>query len=214
MEQGDDGRAPTTGGAPPPLSRLLRAVEEGGPAEERVTFHDLARQFGDRAFGALAALLALGGLLPGAAMVFGVLLLVLGLQMGLGRREPSIPKTGASWGIRRRDVGAALRASSPWIERAERWVRPRAGFFTTRGGEALCGWLIAYAALMMILPGPMTNGPPAFGVIVMGVAMAQGDAKATGVGAAITALGCLVATGVLVTLGAAAIFAWRHVSGG
>ena len=53
---------------------------------------------------------------------------------------------------------------------------------------------------MLILPGPGTNGPPAFGTIVMALGLVEQDSRVMGIGLGITILGCLFATGVLVAL--------------
>ena len=55
---------------------------------ERITLGEMAEAFGDRAFGLLILLLLLPSLLPGMASVFGLPVLLLGVQMGLGRRTP------------------------------------------------------------------------------------------------------------------------------
>ena len=39
---------------------------------------------------------------------------------------------------------------------------------------------VAYVAIMLILPGPGTNGPPAFGNIVMALGVIEQDAKVAG----------------------------------
>jgi hypothetical protein len=59
------------------------------------------------------------------------------------------------------------------------------------------GWLTAYAALMLILPGPGTNGPPAFGTIVMALGLVENDSKVVGLGIILTLLGNIFATVVL-----------------
>jgi hypothetical protein len=79
-------------------------------------------------------------------------------------------------------------------------VKPRPGFFTGPLGERIIGWLTAYVAIMLILPGPGTNGPPAFGNIVMALGLIEHDSKVTGWGVVLTVLGCTFATVVLVVL--------------
>jgi hypothetical protein len=59
------------------------------------------------------------------------------------------------------------------------------------------GWLTAYAAVMLILPGPGTNGPPAFGTIVMALGLVENDSKVVGIGIGLTLLGNIFATAVL-----------------
>lgn len=183
-----------------PISRLVTEVATQCPGE-RITLGEMAEAFGDRAFGLLILLLCLPGLLPGMASVFGTPMLILGVQMGLGFRKPKLPGFIARQSLRRTDLLRLSAGSDTRISRAigkiERWVRPRPGAFTGPHADKAVGWLTAYAALMLILPGPGTNGPPAFGTIVMALGLVENDSKVIGLGMALTFLGNLFATAVL-----------------
>jgi hypothetical protein len=183
-----------------PISRIVAEVAAAFPGE-RISLGEMAEAFGDRAFGILSLLLLLPSLLPGMASVFGLPLLILGIQMGLGLRVPKLPGIVARQTIKRADLLRLASASSKGLKRVERYVRPRPGFFTGPAGERIIGWLTAYVALMLILPGPGTNGPPAFGNIVMALGVIEQDAKVAGWGVGLTIGGCVLATAILVILG-------------
>ena len=183
-----------------PISRIVAEVAAAFPGE-RISLGEMAEAFGDRAFGILSLLLLLPGLLPGMASVFGLPLLILGIQMGLGLRVPKLPGILARQTIKRSDLLRLASASSKGLKRIERYVRPRPGFFTGPLGERIIGWLTAYVALMLILPGPGTNGPPAFGNIVMALGVVEQDAKVAGWGVGLTIAGSILATGILVAIG-------------
>lgn len=182
-----------------PISRIVSEVAAAFPGE-RISLGEMAEAFGDRAFGILCLLLLLPGLLPGMASVFGTPLLILGIQMGLGLRVPKLPGILARQTIKRSDLLRLASASSKGLKRIERYVKPRPGFFTSAAGERIIGWLTAYVAIMLILPGPGTNGPPAFGNIVMALGLIEHDSKVTGWGVALTVAGCAFATAVLIIL--------------
>jgi hypothetical protein len=182
-----------------PISRIVAEVAAAFPGE-RITLGEMASAFGDRAYGLLLLLLLLPGLLPGMASVFGLPLLILGIQMGLGLRVPKLPRVIARQSIKRSDLLRLASASSKGLSRIERFVRPRPGFFISPAGERIIGWLTAYVAVMLILPGPFTNGPPAFGNIVMALGLIEHDSKVTGWGVGLTLLGSLFSTGVLVVI--------------
>lgn len=179
-----------------PISRIVTEVAAQFPGA-RISLGDMAEAFGDRAFGLLILLLCLPSLLPGMASVFGIPMLILGVQMGVGRRVPKLPGFIARQTIRREDLLRLSDASSGWIGKVERFVRPRPGMWTTPLGDKVVGWLTVYCALMLILPGPGTNGPPAFGNIVMALGVVEADSRVIGIGAALTLLGCLFATVVI-----------------
>ena len=182
-----------------PISRLVAEVAARCPGE-RITLGEMAEAFGDRAFGLLILLLCLPSLLPGMASVFGLPMLILGIQRGMGRRVPKLPRFLAKQSIKRTDLLRLAGASSTWLRKIEKYVKPRPGFFTSPAGDRLFGWLTAYVAIMLILPGPGPNGPPAFGNIIMALGLVEHDNRTTGWGVALTVAGCTFATVVLVLL--------------
>ncbi len=186
--------------AGPPISRIVAEVAMRCPGEE-ITLGEMAEAFGDRAFGLLILLLCLPSLLPLMASVFGTPMLILGVQMGMGRRVPKLPGFIARRTIRRSDLLRLSGASSKWLRRIEQYVKPRPGFFTSPIGDRLFGWLTAYVAIMLILPGPGTNGPPAFGNIVMALGLVEHDSRVIGLGMALTLAGCAFASVVLGLIG-------------
>ncbi|WP_424814670.1 exopolysaccharide biosynthesis protein [Roseococcus sp. YIM B11640] len=183
-----------------PISRIVTEVAAQFPGA-RITLGEMGEAFGDRAFGLLILLLCLPSLLPGMASVFGIPMLILGVQMGMGRREPKLPRFIARQSIKREDLLRLAGGSTKWLKKIERFVRPREGFFISNTGDRLVGWLTAYSALMLILPGPGTNGPPAFGTIVMALGVVEADSRVVGIGVLLTLLGCIFATCVLGALG-------------
>src|SRR3954452_19747045 len=94
-----------------PISRIVAEVAERVPSE-RISLGDMALACGDRAFGLLILLLLLPSLLPGMASVFGTPVLILGIQMGLGLRQPKLPGFIARQSIRRQDLLRLAGASS------------------------------------------------------------------------------------------------------
>src|SRR3712207_16029 len=117
-----------------PISRIVAEVALRCPGEE-ITLGEMAEAFGDRGFGLLILLLCLPSLLPLMASVFGTPMLILGVQMGMGRRVPRLPGFIARRSIRRSDLLRLSGASSKWLRRIERYVKPRPGFFTSPLGD-------------------------------------------------------------------------------
>ena len=71
------------------------------------------------------------------ASVFGIPMLILGVQMGMGRRVPKLPRFIARQSIKREDLLRLSGASSSsWIKRVEQYVKPRPGFFTSPFGDS------------------------------------------------------------------------------
>ncbi|MBR0656762.1 exopolysaccharide biosynthesis protein [Plastoroseomonas arctica] len=193
-----------------PISRLLHDIAARCPNEE-VSLGDLADMLGDRGFGILILLLGLPAFLPGVATVFGLPILVLGVQMGLGLRRPRFPAFVARQHFKRSHILRMAQGSSRWLARIEGFVRPRPGPFVSNLGDRVVGWLTAYAAIMIILPGPGTNGPPAFGSMVMALGVVESDNRTVGIGIALTILGNAFATGMLIAIGWLGVAAFQWV---
>jgi hypothetical protein len=187
-------QTPDEAGAP--ISRIVAEVAARIPGD-RITLGELAEALGDRAFGLLILLLLLFSLLPGVASVFGLGVMILGIQMGMGRRTPKFPGFVARVSVRRSDLLRIASSSSKLLNKVERYVKPRPGFFTSPLGDRIFGWVTAYVAIMLILPGPGTNGPPAFGNLVMALGLVEHDSKVMGWGLVLSIAGSAFATGVL-----------------
>ncbi|MDB5317821.1 MAG: exopolysaccharide biosynthesis protein exod [Rhodospirillales bacterium] len=191
-----------------PISRLLTDIAARCPNEE-VSLGELAELLGDRGFGILILLLCLPAFLPGVASVFGLPILILGIQMGLGLRRPKLPGFVARQKFKRSHILHLAETSTRWLARVEGFVRPRPGAFVGTMGDRAVGWLTAYAAIMIILPGPGTNGPPTFGTMIMALGVVESDNRTVGIGIAATIAGNLFATGVLIAVGWLGVEAFR-----
>jgi len=84
---------PAPAGESRSTSAVLRAVVEQAPGE-RISVGDLVDAFGDRAFGFVLILFSLPNCVPappGIAGIVGTPVLIFGLQMMLGHRQPWLP---------------------------------------------------------------------------------------------------------------------------
>jgi len=189
-----------------PISRVVEAVAAACPGE-RITLGEMTAALGERGFGLLILVLLLPSLLPGMSMLFGLPVILLGAQMGLGLRVPRLPAALARRSIRRADLERLSGASSRWLGAVERLVRPRPGPLVGRFGERLFGWLAMLAGVMLVLPGPGTNGPPAFGAIVMALGLIERDNRTLAIGVALTLAGSLFAAAVVGAMAWAALHA-------
>lgn len=200
----DQPPAPLDSALHAPISRLMHSVADRLPGE-RITFGELAHAFRDRGFGVLILMFTLPSLIPGVAAVFGLPLLIVGVQMALGRHVIALPGFVARQSIKRTDLLRFADFSSGWLSRIERFVRPRPGPFLGNVADRVVGWLTVYAAIMIVLPGPGTNGPPAFGCIVMALGLIENDSRTVGIGMVLTLLGNLFASIALGILGYAMV---------
>lgn len=187
---------PNRGAIPPPsierTSVLLKRVLANLPGND-VSVGYLLLQFRRRSFGGILVLLAILGLLPGISLVAGLIILIPAGQMAIGYRAPMLPRF-----IRRRRIDvAALRKlgerTMPWLERLERHIRPRWLPLSHAAMPAIVGVVSVGLGLVIILPLPFSNFPPAVALTCLSLGLLERDgvliAAGLGLSAAALAIG-------------------------
>lgn len=146
---------------------------------DALTVEQLVDRVGDRGFGLLLLVLSLPSALPvpaaGYSVPFGLLLLVLALQMLIGKTHPVFParlqRVRISSGFAEKLIKGAA-----WMFRKLEWViRPRMRWVGLRGGRMLMGFLVLAMAVLMMIPIPMTNTFPAFVIFLIGIGLTEDD---------------------------------------
>ena len=132
-----------------------------------ISIGDVLNAFGDRAFGALMLLFAAPNMLPlppGMSAVLGAPLLFITAQLMLGRSTLWMPRFICERSISR-DFFALLTAKlSPVLHRAERFLRPRMSMLLHPVPERIVGGACLVLAVILFLPIPFGNIPPAFAI--------------------------------------------------
>lgn len=184
-----------------PLSAILRrlAAEAG---RERVSVKDLFAALGDRALAALLFVFAVPNVVPsppGLSTVLGVPLLFLSGQMLLGRAA-WLPAFVARRSMAREDFEALVSRMLPWLERAEKLLKPRFSGLALPPMEYLVGLVCLILAVILVLPIPLGNIPPAFAIALMALGVLERDGVWVLAGLAVTFLALTVVSGVLMAI--------------
>jgi hypothetical protein len=184
-----------------PLSAVLQqlAAEQG---RERVSVRDLFAALGDRALAALLFVFAVPNVIPsppGLSTVLGVPLLFLSAQMLFGRRA-WLPTFVARRSMARDDFEALMSRVLPWLERAEKLLRPRLSVLALPPMEYLVGLVCLALAVILVLPIPLGNIPPAFAIALMALGILERDGIWVLAGLMVTFLSLTVVSGVLVAI--------------
>jgi hypothetical protein len=149
-DDGDDGRG---------LRAMLDAWTAGDPSET-LRLRDLLEGLGRRAFGMLLFVATLPAFIPipiGGA-ISGPLVVLIGVQLLAGRREPWLPRAIAGRGPHRHSLARFDRLVAPWLARLERLVRPRLPqLLHHRAAAMLTGLLLVLLGALLSLPIPFTN---------------------------------------------------------
>ena len=177
-------------------------------SRERITVGDLLAALGDRALGALLFVFAFPNVLPtppGTSTVLGAPLVFLAAQLALGL-NPWLPGVVARRSMSQADFAALVRRIAPWLERAERLLRPRPlgvpRVLIERGAGTVCLLL----SLILVLPIPLGNMLPALALCMLALGVLEHDSAWVLAGLVTAVVAVTVVWGVVFALVKAGLF--------
>ena len=184
----------------PRTSGLLLDFARGFTGE-RVRLRDLRQQLGTRSFGFLLLLFALPNaipiVIPGLATLTGILLAFIALQMMLGLPTLYLPRWLDERSIARDDFRRLVTRSLPWLQRVERFLKPRYSRLTSGRSERMIGAVCLVLALVLALPVPFGNLLPGIGLALLALGVLERDGISVGLGAIVGLGGVLFASGTV-----------------
>ena len=199
-------------GARLPLSGVLRVLANDA-RRERISIRDLVEALGDRALAALMFVFALPNVIPtppGTSAVLGAPLIFLTAQLALGR-SPWLPDFICDRSISFHDFRALVRRIAPWLERAERLLRPRAIRLAVPPMEYVVGLICFVLSVILALPIPFGNIPPALAICLMALGILEQDGWWIVAGLITAAIGVAIVSGVLFAMFETALFVGHRV---
>lgn len=195
-----------------PLSVVLGMLAED-LNRRRISVGDFLAALGDRALGALMFVFAIPNVLPtppGTSTILGAPLIFLAAQVTFGRR-PWLPAIISQRSMSREDFNVLIRRIVPWLERAEKLLRPRASVLAIPPMEYVVGLMCLLLAVVLILPIPLGNMLPALAISLMALGLLERDGVWISAGLFVAAIALLVVSGVVFALVKAAIFFFTQV---
>jgi hypothetical protein len=193
---------------------VLRALAEDS-TRERVAVGDLLAALGDRALGALLFVFAFPNILPlppGASAVLGAPLVFLAAQLSLGMR-PWLPGIIGRRSMAHADFRTVVLRVAPWLERAEKLLRPRASALALPPFEYGVGLICLLLAVVLVLPIPFGNMLPALAICLLALGLLERDGYSIGAGLLAAAVSAVVVSGVVFGMIKAAAFMLTQVLG-
>ncbi len=174
---------------------LLDAFTVGDP-DDVLKLGDVFTGLGKRSFGMLLFVSTLPAFIPipgvGGA-VSGPLVMLIGAQLLVGRRDPWLPKFIARRGPRRHSVKHFRDLTARWLGWLERVVRPRASaMLDHRLASATTGLLVILLGLLLSLPIPFTNFLFGAMLLLFALALLERDGYLMGVAWAIGVVAVVV----------------------
>jgi hypothetical protein len=186
--------------------------------KDRVSLADLLAVLDERAFGVLMLILALPnavglGTIPGLSTVFGIPQIFVSLQMILGAQRPWLPVFVLKRSIAMKDFRTMVERAEPYLVKIERLLRPRLAIMSSDPVERLLGLVLLLLSILVALPIPFANQPPAVAQGLIALGMIERDGVIVLVGLVVAALAAAVATAVGGGIIAGIYFAAKAVLG-
>jgi hypothetical protein len=128
-----------------------------------------------RSFGGLLFLLAVLSLIPGVSIFSGLVIHLLGIQVSLGFKAPRIPRFVSEYRFKKERLVAMLNSVALYIERLEKYIRPRLILFTVWPSTLFIGVLILFLGALISIPLPFTNLLPALAILVISLGLLERD---------------------------------------
>ena len=181
---------------PKRTSQVLATLAHG--EGERVAFRDIVAGLKHRAIGFTTLVFALPcvlPMLPGIPTVCGIALCAIGVNLIAARRRLWLPAAIADKTIARRDLQRMTEKAVPYMEKLERFCKPRLPIMTESIGKVLIGLVLFVLGFIMILPIPfLGNMPPGFAASVIALGVTERDGLVVLVGLIVSAAAVAVAS--------------------
>ncbi len=177
----------------PTLSHMLTdAVEQS--TGEAISIGALIAGIKTQALALLLILFALPNMLPsppGTTAILGAPLVLLTLQMALGRGV-WLPQLILNRAVPRAGLLAILAKAQPHLARVERLLRPRLLPLSAPLAQRGLGALMVLLSLMIMLPIPLANSAPSLAITLIAIGLIERD-------------GAFILAGITAAIGAAAL---------
>jgi hypothetical protein len=165
------------------LSDILTRLSKNSTPD--MTLGDIVKELGERGFGALILLLAAPNLIPlppGSSIIFGVPLLIITAQLMISQDKVWLPKRLAGAKVGGGRLPYLLERIVPYVVKAEKFLRPRGTLLTSPFGERLAGAAGLFLSLVLFLPIPGANMPPALALCCFALGLIEQDEIAMAAG--------------------------------
>jgi hypothetical protein len=170
-----------------PLSYVLKEVSER--PDENFTIADVRDALADRSFATLLFFFAAINMLPlppGTSAVLGLPPLLIAAQMVIGQTKLWLPDFILKRPISSDRFRMVVEKMTPWLQKAERLVRPRWWPFPVMIADRLIGIISLFLSLLIVAPIPLGNWLPACAMALFGLALSERDGVVFAAGVAVT----------------------------
>lgn len=147
--------------------------------EESPSIGELMEAVGDKGFGLLLIILSLPSALPipalGYSTPFGICMIIIAVQIFVGRTRVHLPKQLKKIRIPLKMVQSITSFALHFLKRTEKLIKPRQQWIHSKLGHSILSITIFAMAFFMMFPIPGTNTLPAMAIFVIGISIAEED---------------------------------------
>jgi hypothetical protein len=144
-----------------------------------LTVRRLLQVMEEKGFGLLLIILSLPSALPlpapGYSTPFGIVLMILAIQMIMGRRRPALPQKFQNISINYKLARKMIDAACNFLGWTEKFIKPRFRWVGSPAGERALGIVVLIMGGLMAIPLPSTNTGPAMVIFALGVGLVEED---------------------------------------
>ena len=190
---------------------LMRIATKAG--RERIFIRDLLAELDHRALAAMLFIFAVPNTIPvppGVSGVLGAPLIFLAAQLMLGLK-PWLPKIISDRSFARTDFEKVLTKVGPWLQKAERLMRPRLGILAKPPAENLIGAVVLLLSIILFLPIPLGNMLPAIAICILALGLIERDGVWILIGTVTSAVSVVIVSGVVAAFAFAGWLALKAV---
>ena len=167
---------------PSKTSDILRVILARCEGEGSISIGEFLNLLGDRAFCLAILVFALPNSLPipgipGFSTITGLPIVFIAAQMMLGRDVIWLPKRVAARSFSKSTLAKILTKSIPFIEKLEKFLKPRWTWLTEGFGERVVGLMLVVLALILSLPIPGGNFLPGISITLLSLCLLEKDGK-------------------------------------
>jgi hypothetical protein len=177
------------------VSEVLQTLIQNLPQDE-ISIRYLHDQLSRRVYGSLLLIFALPNLiplpLPGLSTVTGFPLLILSIQLMLGKKTPWFPKTVLNQTIKKEHLEKIHTKIRPYLLKLERFVIPRYFWLTQPPADRMIACICVFLSFLMLLPIIFGNLLPALAICFFAIAILERDGVFVLIGLACTIVSLFV----------------------
>tara|TARA_R110002126_G_scaffold276479_3_gene422113 strand:+ start:1941 stop:2585 length:645 start_codon:yes stop_codon:yes gene_type:complete len=166
------------------LSCMLQTLADN--AQERVSVNQICDALGNRSFGAFLLVFCLPNLVPlppGSSAILGIPLIIIAFQILAGHSKIWLPKRLANYSLASTSFKGMIAKINPHLRRGERMIKPRFWPLSQIFVDRLFGIFALVLAIVVTIPIPLGNWPPAFALAFLAAAYIKKDGVFLAVGA-------------------------------